>query len=451
MDYEKANAAEWDLHAKENKKSESASNSWQVVRSSKRPTKTPQPAPPPTWHKATNAGSKKSEKLPQHASPQGFQKRPGLGFDKATQLPDRSSPQKWQNATGTVKDTQPRFRPPPKLLLDPTSEAQQSWRNREAPKESIRIPGELIFKDKTHTSIARHFGAFIFSEEPKSRHGNVTFGIWGDSEAVAATKQAINQWIDEYRSAKSGRPNKKFATVASLTPGLWEQEERKWRKEVKRYRLRQFPPPDTGFGAIGSFHWPVQEYKPEEILGTSYEALDPIRMDCSCYVVFRQERGTFEVMGKAEKVREGLLRLRRTCFQIAARQITPLRLYLLHWPDASTLPSHLTLDPYEYLDISSGDNSAKTRTGWLPRGEGANLDDARLKRQTALSEDRLRSSLLQTLAKLHYYRGAIILRIRWGKFVATQYKKPAKENLYELDEYEDMLTASQFMGFVTQE
>ena len=204
-------------------------------------------------------------------------------------------------------------------------------------------------------------------------------------------------------------------------------------------------------GAIGSFHWPIGEYRPEEVLGNSYEALDPIRMDLKCYLVFVKDKSMFQVMGQAKKVQQGLLRLRKTCFQIAARQISPVRLYLLHWSEATDLPSHVSLQPYRYPSLISEEPVVDIKQGNAPRGEGT-ADDmySRLETQTMESEETAGKSLLQTLKKLHYYRGNIQMRIRLGTFLATQYKKP-KDGNYELDEYESMIKESQFFGQVTQE
>lgn len=72
----------------------------------------------------------------------------------------------------------------------------------------------------------------------------------------------------------------------------------------------------------------MKDYPPQEILGTHYEALDPIRMDCSCYVVWKNN--AFQVMGKSlDRVKAALLRLRQTIFQITAKQLPLVRMYVV--------------------------------------------------------------------------------------------------------------------------
>ena len=413
-DYEKANAREWDLYSKPTETPKASASKWQVVGSSK--------------------AAEKPQQKPEHRK----------GREKETAFP-----QDW-NTREANENIERLRRPPPNLVIDANNEAQLSWRRYEPPKDSIRIPGDLVLQDRTHETIAQYNGTFIFGEDPKSSSGSMTFGIWGDDKGVAATKRSINSWIEHSLPSKKSSPSTKFAKVISLTPVLREREEKRWKKEVTRQRFRQYPPPGKGFGAIGSFHWPVDEFRPEEILGKSCEALDPIRMDCKCYVVFVKDRSIFQVMGKAEAVKEGLLRIRKTGFQIAARQIPPVRTYLLHWPLASTIPSHVALQPYRHMASISEDQTAKAEQSKSPIGEGMHEDESRLEKQTELSEQTVLSSMLLTLRKLHYYRGNIQMRIRLGKFLAKVYIPP-EDGVYTLENYEKMTKMSQFTGEVTQE
>lgn len=183
----------------------------------------------------------------------------------------------------------------------------------------------------------------------------------------------------------------------------------------------------------------------------SYEALDPIRTACKCHIVFVQEQSSFHVMGKkAKAVQEGLRRLRTTCFQIAARQIASVRLYLLHWPDALCLPTHVYLEPYYPPTLDSKQPATEPKLGNAPRGEGVENNEARMENQTGDSEKRVRRLVLRALLKLHYFRGHIRMRLRFGEFLAQQFRQP-KDGMYSLEEYEDMIKESQFAGYVTQE
>ncbi|KAK3720392.1 hypothetical protein LTR37_003803 [Vermiconidia calcicola] len=430
-DYEKANAREWDLHYKDTTWAEASSSNWQVVSGPKKPLQATQ----------TPLQQKQSTSPQKHA-----------GSKAPVRPKENVSPQKKLNTEHARKPTKPQ-RQAPKMLSDADNEAQQLWRSHHPAKATISIPEELAIQDDGYQTIARENGAFITGQYAQGIGGNKTFSIWGADEAVASTRRAIEGWVREWRTSITGGKtarSARYAKVVSLTPNLQERAEKAWKREVKKQRFRQYPPPGMAFGAIGSFHWPVLEYRPEEVLGMSYEALDPIRMDCSCYVVYRPERSLFQILGSGKDVQEGLLRIRKTCFQIAARQIQPARLYLLHWPDAISVPSHVCLEPYHYPTATMDGLPGDGKTGNLPRGHGEQDDASRPEKQTGLNEERIRTVLLRTLPKLHYYRGNIQMRVRLGRFLAKQFKMP-KDGRYTLDEYESMTRESAFTGHVTQE
>ena len=56
--------------------------------------------------------------------------------------------------------------------------------------------------------------------------------------------------------------------------------EQRFENAVKKRRYRRIPPFGTAFDIIGAFYRLPKEYRPEDVLGPSYEALDPVRMDC---------------------------------------------------------------------------------------------------------------------------------------------------------------------------
>lgn len=207
------------------------------------------------------------------------------------------------------------------------------------------------------------------------------------------------------------------------------------------------------FHAIGSFHWPVNEYRHDEVLGANYEALDPIRMECSCYIVFYKERDLFRVMGKQENVEHGLQRIRKICFQLDAWQIGVLRLYLLRWPeDLDEMPSKVCLQPYDLPSIMIEAPVAKVAHS--PRGADSHIMDenevAIAQQSTEREGQTVKDEIMKTVRKLRFYRGNICMRLRLGTFLVRSYKPP-KDGSYELEEYKEMIAQPQFNGQVTCE
>lgn len=187
----------------------------------------------------------------------------------------------------------------------------------------MRVPTVLVLADgyEALQNLARERLCFVAIDIRSSTHQEtLTIGIWGSGKAAEATNVAITKWIEKLTGPQKSGHATKFAKLASMTPVIRQREENRWKREVQRQQYRQYPPPNKAFGAVGTFHWPVKDYSPREILGSSYEALDPILMDCSCYVVWK--KSGFQVMDRnMEKVQEALLRLKQTVFQIAAKQL----------------------------------------------------------------------------------------------------------------------------------
>lgn len=315
-------------------------------------------------------------------------------------------------------------RPAPKLIDHPVTEGEAAWRGDEEPVKIIRIPDELALQHRSDLqNICDGTGAFIFAKNWQAVNGKIPFEIWGSEVAVSATEDAIAKWIEGLLPVTSNQSlgrkttrSTKWAKEYSLTPELRRRAENAWDRALKRQLLRQQPDHRMTFKAIGSFLWPVIEYRPDEILGAAYEALDPIRMDTNCHIVFKKEKACFEVMGGAENVRQALMRLRKTCFQVTARQVVPVRTYLLEWKKTADIPTHVKLQQYHQPKPTTAETHATIATS--VRGQGSTIDSTKLElapRLRAINTKKIRDLIMSVLRKLRYYRGSIQMRVRLGK------------------------------------
>ncbi|KAK4560565.1 hypothetical protein LTR86_005762 [Recurvomyces mirabilis] len=380
---------------------------------------------------------------------------------RAAPSQSRSSPRKWRTAGDLPKQQQKRA--VPKLVNDSDNDAEASWRARHPATDTVRIPDDLILSsERHHERIVRQHGTYLSSDEPRSQTRSRTFGIWGDKDAVAATRLAICQLIDDFglgstRSARSA----KFAKQVSLTPKLRERAEKQHQREVLQQCYRQHPLPDAKFGAIGSFLWPVAEYRPEAVLGSNYEALDPIRTAHSCFIVYHPGRNTLRVMGKPTEVELALHRLRQTCFQITAKQISPIRKYFLRWPGpVINVPQFVYLEDYrspaihqiaDQGNLDEGNESAVRKRPTCDQHQNNEDHERYANQQTYIGWMTLRNAICKQLSGLHYYRGHLQMRFRLGTMLLSQYREPA-DGFYELTrEFEPMLGQSQFTAEVTKE
>lgn len=360
----------------------------------------------------------------------------------------------WHSTADAKKHSTIRPEQPARLIdFDDDGEngPEASWRRHDPPVDDVMAPHELGWQGQHIDAIARNHCTFIFTK-PNKDGKEVHCGIWGDKAAVVRTKQAIVDWIRREMPSKNVFGTSYFSKQKSLLPKQQVQEGKRWRRDVKRQKYRQNPPMGSAFGAIGTFHWPTQEYRPEDVLGRSYEALDPIRMDCACYIVFERDISSFHLMGDGVNVKQALLRMRKVCFQVAARQLPSVRSYFLHLQD-DCIPSHVSLAPYVHTKKAQATGDDSIEVGQSPRGEGT-VEDEETRRalilQSSSGTKHAKRRLMTTLQRLHYYCGHLGMRVRLGRFIATQYRLP-QDGMYSIEDFQDMLQQSQFAGDVTPE
>lgn len=454
-DYERTNASEWDLNLKGKGKGKQ-----KIQEQSDNPTKhqgSSRGLHATAQHNAITGPSTQgiarerqpiNQPTPRARRAAAHRRRPAHHTESA-----------WLIAEGVKRQEQAHREPQP-LLVDlgdtAVNAAENAWRNHERPGASIDVPEELIWRDQQHEIIAKKYGTFVFSDG-LNKGGMIQLNIWGEPANVETTRQAIHDWKGREMASKRQMGTMSFSTQKSLLPQQRKSEEKKWHREVMRQRFRRAPPFGTQFGAIGYFHWPVKEFQPHELLGNSYEAFDPIRMECSSYVVFDQTVPGFQVMGEATAVKDALLRIRKACFQITARQVTPVRKYFQHLSESeSNIPTHVILEQYERVKRIAAKNAivSQDHPGCSPKGHAEiDLDPEEEQQSHGMSTRDAKiagKTIMRMIAKLHYYRGHLKFRIRLGTFLATHYRA-TEDGRYAVDDFRDMLQQSQFVGEVTPE
>lgn len=450
-DYEKTNAKEWDLNLKGKQKSQKHNGN------STKPQGPPRGTHTTTQHAALPGPS--TQRTVQRNQPVHqpiTRERRAAAHDRR---PAHQTESAWLVAEGVKRHEQ--LHPEPQPLLADVGEttvtaAENAWRNHERPAASIAVPEELVWRDQEHEVIAKKYGTSVFSDE-RNKGGMILLNIWGQPNGVDATCKAIRGWMAREMASKRELGTMSFSKQKSLLPQQRKSEEKKWHREVMRQRFRRAPPLGSQFGAIGYFHWPVKEGQPHELLGNSYVAFDPIRMECSSYVVFDQTVPGFQVMGETNAVKEALLRIRKACFQITARQVAPVKKYFLHLSEAeSEIPTHVTLEQYERIKRIAARNITipQDHPGCSPRGQVEIDLEPEEEQQTHEASTRdakiAGKTIMRMIAKLHYYRGQLRFRIRLGTFLATHYRA-TEDGSYSVGEFRDMLQRSQFVGEVTPE
>lgn len=237
-------------------------------------------------------------------------------------------------------------RPAPTLYINRDSSAQAAWRKNLPPTGVFRTPpgfdlgrsAKVLGRSKDDTSASLR-GAFPVLDQISTdtdtyivpalfTHRGVNLNIWGEPEQVSNARSRLQSWVQavqmEAQSTKRGHPS--WAHDAAYSLRSEDKQLRAAEIEARRQSFKQVPPSHAVFNCVGSFKWPVEqtEHRVEDVLGQNTEALDPIRTECSCHVVYDSKRRTIKVMSHDEdNVKSALNRIRGTWSQIVAAQMGP--------------------------------------------------------------------------------------------------------------------------------
>jgi len=201
----------------------------------------------------------------------------------------------------------------------------------------------------------------------------------------------------------------------------------------------------------GCFLWPQDDETREQALGSSFEALDPIRVEQMCYITFNSTNSVLTVCGSSrESVRLALIRIRATYFQIRALNVEADTTYIVKPLGRENLNVEVEL----LAPVDVDDNITPFVHPRIWRHEEQPPEDERTKHQNdeIVTEDqngsKIKRLILKTLSKTEYYRGHLRFRVRLGRFVLTSYKKA---DSYPLEDFVEMMENPQVVGQVMQE
>jgi len=201
----------------------------------------------------------------------------------------------------------------------------------------------------------------------------------------------------------------------------------------------------------GCFLWPQDDETREQALGSSFEALDSIRVEQMCYITFNSTNSVLTVWGSSrESVRLALIRIRATYYQIRARNVEADTMYIIKPLACESLTAEV-----EFLaPVEVDDNITPFVHPRIWKHDEQLPEDERTKRQNdeTFTEDqhssKIKRLILKTLSKTEYYRGHLRFRVRLGRFVLTSYKKA---DSYPLEDFVEMMENPQVVGQVMQE
>lgn len=168
-----------------------------------------------------------------------------------------------------------------------------------------------------------------------------------------------------------------------------------------------------------------------------------------CHVTFDSERSLFRVLSNNPKaVQEALRRIRTTVSELVSRGKKPTRLYLLLPPSSGAIRSEISLK-------KSCSSVSKTRVKPLLVGQPLKREKleewAQLRpKLSAANESCIQRGIVESLSRVRFYRGLVRMRVHFGSFVFSVYKKPQGQT-HTFEEFMQMMRSSTTAGELIKE
>ena len=337
--------------------------------------------------------------------------------------------------------------------------ARAAFRKRLEPSGMFMLPKDCtdIEPDRkrmydTFDEIGVRLGSFI---RPPQQAKDRELLLWGDARQVQNTKDELNRWL--IRRLLSNVPQKamakdKFARELSTIGDQHHRLMKKVRKEAMIMEFQQAPAEGRVFLHTGTFLWPVDEVQPEDILGSSLEAFDPIRFQYQCHIVFDHKLSSFRIFSdKEDSIRRTMDRMVGTMKEYVAKSVRPDKMILIEPPKPSAIRKDVMVLPLSLGDpmagqskipvLTGGTLDAKSRCDWLEKGDELTRNNNR----------RMELSLRKCIANLQHHRGLVRIRIQIGTFALKVYRWKEGADSIPFEEFMSNMSMAATEGVLVRE
>lgn len=249
--------------------------------------------------------------------------------------------------------------------------------------------------------------------------------LWGTEEQTNTTIRELNRWVTQSNvESYTTRHGTAFAKIGQLSQDKAEKLDRDMRWLATKIRYQKKPDADLTFSQIGYFLWPVDEIRPEELLGPSYEAFDPIRMDYHSYILFNNQLSSFQILShEVGAVKNAMKRIQGTMKEFVARNSREILVHMVEKPQARLMREGVKLK--DVTDMGQEMELAK-----IPLLTGKHLSPLGLAdwdRERLQTEEHQfaywRQTLDKALKRLRHYRGHVRMRVLLGTFALTTFRR----------------------------
>ena len=337
--------------------------------------------------------------------------------------------------------------------------ARAAYRKRLNPTGNFMLPRDCVDIEPDRKKMYDMFeeigirlGSFI---RPPQDVKDRELLLWGDARQVQNTIAELQRWLNVRLQPKSERrPMVKdnFARELSSIGDQYHRLMKNMQKEAKILEFQQVPAEGRFFPYTGAFLWPTDEVRPEDILGSSLEAFDPIRFQHQCHIIFDTKLSSFRIYSdKEESVKKTMGRIVGTMREYVAKSARPDMINLVEPPNSSTVRKDVKVVPASLHD-------PKADKSMIPVLTGSTLDPEARKewlaeRNELMMENnrRMEISLRKCIANLPHYRGLVQMRVQFGTFALRVFRWKEGAESAPLRDFMDNTAKSETKGMMIRE
>ena len=303
------------------------------------------------------------------------------------------------------------------------------------------------------------YGSFI---RPPQHAKDRVLLIWGSPGQVQKTIAELSQYLlkagPEAESMKrmKSRAKEQFSKELSTIGREYKFKQNQILKQALIQDFQRVPEVGRTYGFTGTFLWPVEEVRPEELLGDSLEALDPIRFEYRCHIVFDNQASAFKVFTDvSESMGKTMLRLTGVMKEYVAKFTTrnTRRVvdYMIEPPNHFTMRKDIKIlsgpttgigTPAGKIPLLTGDVlEAMAHDSWMEMSKGMVVQNI----------CRIEQDLRKAIPLLPYYRGNVRMRIQYGTFELTTLRWPENTSSMPFQEFMENLDLAGTKGRMLRE
>lgn len=296
-------------------------------------------------------------------------------------------------------------------------------------KSCIDIEPDGMRMSKVLEEIGVRFGSFI---RPPQSSTDRTLLIWGKPPQITQTVRELNQWVAASaapfhssllaRISHVTKGGNEFAKVSLTTEEVTKILDRQLQEQAMKHKYQKIPDKSLNCKYLGYYLWPVNEIRPEDLLGPSFEAFDPLRMSFNSYILFDAKLEAFKVMAdQAERVEKAMLRIEGAFKEFVARSNPATTMYMVERLDELSVRKDVkmvkkSLSPSEHAQV--------------PSLTGDMLESSELVKWSEdtkpVEEEQLFSfheKIEKGLKRLRFFRSRVRMRVLLGTFALTTYRR----------------------------